>query len=197
MTLDLLRKAVRDRYEVHEWKHACAVLKQDFPEQWNDVISILNRFKLRRSDVLAAGGGLSKISQWFNLAFKEKGWDVKAFQTKIVVDEKTIETPTHAVDCVKGRVALEIEWSNKDPFFDRDLNNFRLLSDLRAISVGIIITKSDELSEVFQKLGPEVWSKYGWSTTWMKKLLPRINGGGGGGCPVLVFGITKKVYANE
>ena len=52
----------------------------------------------------------------------------------------------------------------------------------------------DELSTVFKGLGDKVWDKYGWSTTWMKKLLPRIDGGGGGGCPILVFGITKKAY---
>ena len=28
----------------------------------------------------------------------------------------------------------------------------------------------------------------------MNKLKPRIEGGGGGGCPLLVFGITKKLY---
>ena len=100
----------------------------------------------------------------------------------------------YKVDCVKNRVALEVEWSNKDPFFDRDLNNFRLLFNLRAISVGVIITKSDDISEIFRNLGDKVWDKYGWSTTWMGKLLPRIKGGGGGGCPILVFGITKKLY---
>jgi len=42
-----------------------------------------------------------------------------------------METPTHKVDCFKNRVALEIEWNNKDPFFDRDRNNFRLLFDQR------------------------------------------------------------------
>jgi hypothetical protein len=31
----------------------------------------------------------------------------------------------------------------------------------------------------------------------MKKLLPRIEGGGGGGCPVLVFGITRNLYVEE
>jgi len=31
----------------------------------------------------------------------------------------------------------------------------------------------------------------------MSKLLPRINGGGGGGCPTLVFGITKRLYAED
>ena len=36
-------------------------------------------------------------------------------------------------------------------------------------------------------------SSYGMSTTHMSKLLPRIEGGGGGGCPVLVFGIAREV----
>ena len=101
----------------------------------------------------------------------------------------------HKVDCVKNGIALEIEWSNKDPFYDRDLNNFRLLFELRAISVGVIITKSDLLSDLFKDLG--VWSKYGWTTTWFKKLLPRIEGGGGGGCPSIVFGIKPNLYVED
>ena len=91
---------------------------------------------------------------------------------------------------VRNGVAVEIEWSNKDPFFDRDLNNFRLLFDLRAIGVLVIITKSDELGELFRTIqvpgaGTRSVSlcKYGASTTWMSKLIPRIEGGGGGGCP--------------
>jgi hypothetical protein len=82
-----------------------------------------------------------------------------------------------------------LEWSNKDPFFDRDLNNFRLLFDLRAVHVGVIVTKSMDLKDVFTGLG--IWEKYGTSTTWIPKLIPRIEGGGGGGCPILVIGITK------
>jgi hypothetical protein len=89
------------------------------------------------------------------------GWQKKSFETKIVVDTKEFESPTHEVDCFKNSVALEVEWSKKDPFFDRDLNNFRLLFELRAISVGIIIAKSDELSEIFQTMGRDIWNKYG------------------------------------
>ena len=140
---------------------------------------------------------MSLVSQWFNGAFREKGWEEKGFQTKIVVDDKEMQSPTHKLDCVKNRVALEIEWNNKDPFFDRDLNNFRLLFDLRAISVGVIITKSQELWEVFKGFGKEILDKFGRSTTWMGKLLPRIEGGGGGGCPILVFGITKAAMVEE
>ena len=33
MSKELLPEFVRDKYEVHEWKHACAILKEDFPEE--------------------------------------------------------------------------------------------------------------------------------------------------------------------
>jgi hypothetical protein len=103
--------------------------------------------------------------------------------------------PTHRHTCFKNRVALEIEWNNKDPFYDRDLNNFRLLFDLRVVSVGVIITRTDELQEIFDTLGRG--KSFGNSTTHMSKLIPRINGGGGGGCSLLVFGITKKLYVED
>ncbi|MBS3735366.1 MAG: restriction endonuclease [Phycisphaerae bacterium] len=195
MAIDLLPGELQRDYEVHEWKHACAVLSGDFPEQWHDMVEVLRAFRLRKADILAPGGGKSPISQWFDRAFMQRGWHEKGFETKIVVDAGEMLSPTHKVDCVKGSVALEIEWSNKDPFFDRDLNNFRLLFDLRAISVGVIITKSDDLRPLFEELN--VWRKYGTSTTWMNKLLPRIEGGGGGGCPLLVFGIGKQRYVED
>jgi hypothetical protein len=40
---------------------------------------------------------------------------------------------------------LEIEWNNKDPFFDRDLENFKRLHVDGAISVGIIVTRGRSL----------------------------------------------------
>lgn len=52
--------------------------------------------------------------------------------------------------CFKERVGLEIEWNNKDPFFDRDLNNFRLLFDLRVIDAGVIITRASHLQTNIQ-----------------------------------------------
>lgn len=82
-----------------------------------------------------------------------------------------------------------------DPFFDRDLDNFRLLFDLRAISVGVIVTRGDELQEIFKETGRG--SSYGASTTHMSKLLPKIEGGGAAGCPLLVFGITKRLYRED
>jgi hypothetical protein len=192
MAIGLLPDFIRTYYEVHEWKHAIAILSQDFPEEWQDIIDVLMGFRLLRSSIVKPGGRKSTVAEALDQAFYNRGWLEKNFYTKIVVDKREMESPTHSVDCFKNKIAVEIEWNNKDPFFDRDLNNFRLLFDLRAISVGVIITRCDELQTIFDSLGRG--ASYGSSTTHMSKLLPRIEGGGGGGCPVLVFGIKKDLY---
>jgi hypothetical protein len=83
----------------------------------------------------------------------------------------------------------------QDPFFDRDLNNFRLLFELRAIQVGIIITRSWELQAIFKQLGKG--ASYGKATTHHEKLWPKIDGGGGGGCPVLTFAIRPVLFEDD
>jgi len=195
MVLRALPKFLHEHYEIHEWKHASAILETDFPSEWNDIIDVLTKFRLRRSAIVNPGGGKSDVSNEIDEMFVDRGWEEKAFDTKIVIDTNTLESPTHKIDCYKNHIALEIEWNNKDPFFDRDLNNFRLLFELRAISVGVILTRCDELQELFVSLG--AGGKYGASTTHMSKLLPRLEGGSGGGCPVLVFGISKKLYLED
>lgn len=92
-------------------------------------------------------------------------------------------------------IAVEMEWNNKDPFFDRDLNNFQALHHEGAIAVGVIVTRGPELqdliSEVF-RAGVGGHSKYGSSTTHWDKLIPRVNLGGGGECPLLLMGIEPQ-----
>lgn len=185
----------RQHYETHEWKHAVAILRSDFPGEYQDIIEVLTAFRLRKADVIAPGGRKSPVADKIDREFFSRGWLEKSFDTRIVVDDTEIESPTHKVDCFKNCVALEVEWNNKDPFYDRDLNNFRLLFDLRAISVGVIITRSSHLQRVFNDLGKG--GSYGASTTHLSKLLPRVEGGGGGGCPILVFAITDKLYTAD
>jgi hypothetical protein len=183
---------VQSHYEIHEWRHALAILSSDFPDELADIESVLTAFRLRKSWIDVGGGRKSKVAEFIDSGLTAKGWVAKNFDTKFVVDSVETASPTHEVDCFKNRVALEIEWNNKDPFYDRDLNNFRLLFDLRVASVGIIITRCDELQSVFNEIGRG--SSFGASTTHMSKLLPRIQGGGGGGCPLLVFGLRKSLY---
>ncbi len=195
MGLELLPKHIQKNYEVHEWKHACAILAGDFPSEWKDVVDLLTEFRLCKSWLEEGGGRKSKVAKAIDEFLYKRGWQEKQFSTSVKVDESVLDSPTHKVDCYKNRVALEIEWNNKDPFFDRDLNNFRLLFDLRAISVGVIITRCDHLQNIFNDLGRG--DSYGASTTHMSKLLPRVQGGSGAGCPILVFGITDKLYKKD
>ena len=195
MVIDSMPDFLRTRYEIHEWRHTAAVLRTDFPSEWDDILQVLSGFRLRRSNILTPGGRKSPIAAALDSAFYQKGWEEKAFRTHVVVDSNDIENPTHGIDCYKNRIALEVEWNNKDPFYDRDLNNFRVLFDLRAISIGVIVTRTDELQAIFKSLGRG--KSYGASTTHMSRLLPRIEGGGGGGCPILVFGITEHLYVED
>jgi hypothetical protein len=195
MLFERLPEFVRDNYEAYEWKHASAILSQDFPDEWHDLLDLLQTLRLRRTWIAVGGGNKSQLAVFVDNFLATRGWIEKQFQTAIEVDGRRLDSPTHKVDCFKNGIALEIEWNNKDPFFDRDLNNFRLLFDLRAVSVGVILTRSDELQDIFKELGRG--SSYGMSTTHMSKLLPRIEGGGGAGCPLLVFGIRRSLYVED
>jgi len=122
----------------------------------------------------------------------------------------------HKIDYVKGRVALDLEWNSKDQTFDRDLYALRVFHECGLISAGVMVTRSAKLNPIFDvvplldkngevivhKSGPKMGQpkpckgKYGASTTWMGKLLYRLNAGRHGGCPVLVFGITPKLITD-
>lgn len=193
-TLHLVPSDLRQLYHVREWRNAAGVLETACADEWREIVQILRDFRLLRSEVEAAGGRKSPISNQIDGAFYALGWNEKQFRTAIQIDDETFESPTHKVDCFKGRVALELEWNNKDPFFDRDLNNFRLLFDLRAIDVGVIVTRATELNSFFREAGIK---NLGTASTHHEKLWPKIDGGGGGGCPVLTFAITPALYVDD
>lgn len=179
-------------YEIHEWRHATSIFKNEFPSEFDDVVQNLINFRLLKSHINVGGGGKSKVASTLDRFLYNRGWVEKFFNTKIVVDGVETETATHKVDCYKNRVALDVEWNNKTEFYDRDLNNYRLLHERNAISLGIIITRASELQVVFNGLGKG--QSYGASTTHMDKLVPRLKGGSGGGCPILIIGIKSSLY---
>ena len=81
---------------------------------------------------------------------------------------------------------------------------FSAFYDAGAIDVGVILTRGTSLdNEFFQSLGKVlnkdgtegseyVYKKFGASTTWMGKLLYRLDAGRNGGCPVLAIGIKPE-----
>ena len=195
MTVAALPQFIHDNYEILEWNHATAILERDFPDEWKDIIELLVGFRLYKSHIVVGGGSKSMVAKALDSVLYEKNWVEKTFDTKQLVDGNARETPTHKIDCYKNKIGVEIEWNNKDPFFDRDLTNFRLLFDLKTISVGVIITRSTELQQIFNALGRK--ASYGNSTTHFDKLRPKMLGAGSGGCPVIAFGIKKSLYVED
>jgi hypothetical protein len=202
MTTQLSISPVIDaKFLAYEWRNGLAILKGVHPTQWSEILSALQNFELKHSQLAAKGrGNKSEMAGTLDGELYRLGWVEKSFQTSISVDGLLRPTPTHSIDCYKDRVALEVEWNNKDPFYDRDLNNFRLLYELNAIDVGVIITRTTAL-QVWLKDHHELFGKKpetcGTSTTHNDKLVPRILGGGAGGCPVIVFAIKPEAYVDD
>jgi hypothetical protein len=188
--------AVREKFEIFDWRNAAAVLAAVHPDEWSDLASVLSDFVLPISWIAKGGGNKSDVAKSIDGSLARLGWVEKGFDTRIVVDGAESASPTHSVDCYKNRVALEVEWNNKDPFFDRDLNNFRLLYELRVVDLGIIVTRSTSLERNLRESGRNK-TTYGKATTHTEKLYPKIRGGGAGGCPVLVFGIKLEALRHD
>jgi hypothetical protein len=192
MSLESIPANLRKKFTFHETAHAVAILANDFKQEFADLLACLNSFSLKKSEILTPGGGRSPISIAIDGSLNSRGWAEKSFDIKIEVDSSVIPIPTHHIDNFKNRVGVEVEWNNKTEFYDRDLNNFRLLHDLRVISVGAIITRLSELQTLFNELGKG--SSYGASTTHWNKLIPKVQGGGAGCCPLLLIGMGMNCY---
>lgn len=195
MGLNLIPLSVQEKFEIRETHHAAAILRVDFDAEWDDLMGLLAQFRLRRSQIMTPGGRKSPIALSIDSFFYERGWAEHNFAIEVKADGLTTLAPTHHVDYFRNRVAIETEWNNKDPFFDRDLTTFRLLFDLNVLSVGIIITRASELQQIFVQLGRG--ESFGQSTTHMGKLIPKLSNRASGGCPVLAFGITAKAYEED
>jgi len=188
------------RWDCYDWRNAKTILAHAHPSEWRDIVDVLSAARLPHSELAAKGGNKTETAASIDSRLYERDWVEKKFETKIVVDGAESASPTHKVDCFKEKVALEVEWNNKDPFYDRDLNNFRLLYDLRVADVGVIVTRSTALQQWLNHnyaMFSKAHGTFGASTTHFDKLEPRILGGGAGGCPVLVFAMTQEIYVDD
>ena len=194
------------KYEIHNFNHAVEVLSQAYANEYAQIIAALEDLTLSVADIVAGGGNESAIPKKLSAYLHPLEWqEVKITGDLLVklrhrnplqITELTIKDfiDGHNIDYVKNRVAVDMEWNSKDQTFDRDLYAFRTFYECGIISCGVIITRSEQLNPVFAKLG--VKQKYGASTTWMGKLIPRISAGRHGGCPIMVVGITPKAITD-
>ena len=138
-------------FEVQSENHARAILAKDFPEELGELCEALSKMQIADVELIQGGGGQAKSTQRLGRELTVRGWKKDNIEIKKTVDGKEREAMTHEIDHVrrsaKGTIALEIEWNNKDPFFDRDLENFQRLHSEGAISVGAVITRGASLQD--------------------------------------------------
>lgn len=185
---DYIPTDILEKYEVHDYRHAAAILCHEFSTEFNEIMDALRNFTFSLDDIQSSGGNESNLPKRVSDVLRPMGWLEKKIRTEQVVDGEEVFTDSHFVDYMKGRVAFDMEWNSKDQTFDRDLYAFKEFFNNDRISVAVLLTRSNDLDPLFKELG--LYSKYGASTTQMGKLLPRLRANRNGGCPVLVFGIT-------
>ncbi len=213
---DYVDDELLNKFEFKNYGHALEILSQSYTEEWNDIKNCLNRLKIFVDDIKKAGGNETPIPKKFDEILYPAGWReirisgdliLKLYPRQVAqrrgkfsnepFDKKIIEgyIDGHNIDFVKNKVAFDLEWNSKDQTFDRDLLAMRTYFDCGIIDVGIIITRAQELNDIFNSVndstGNRLIKKYGASTTWMGKLEPRLKSRRSGGCPILAIGIKK------
>ncbi|MBL4628361.1 MAG: hypothetical protein JKY00_10065 [Roseicyclus sp.] len=203
------------KYEIFSYRNAASILANGFQSQFADIQNALRKLEISKTMIRLPGGSKGPIAHHVDDLFGDN-WN----ETRISADlhvrlldakkkSKILSQYTregyldgHRIDFVNGKVALDLEWNSKDQTYDRDLYAFSAFYDAGAIDVGIILTRGKSLDNAFfRSLGKvlkndgsedigDVYKKFGASTTWMGKLLYRLDAGRNGGCPVLAVGIT-------
>jgi len=205
------------KYDVSSYRHAETILRHDFPDIFHKLTDVLERFTFPYSFSIVGGGGKGPVARKFDQQLTALGFAEKRVDVVQIIDGRRFESPTHKVDFFRDRVAVELEWNNKTEFYDRDLDNFRKLHSLGFLSVGVIVTRVTSLNHVFaaidqllaqmpfeyhrttgrQERVTAISGKYGQSTTHADKLYPKIEGGAGGQCPLLVFAMKEPVMFDD
>jgi Restriction endonuclease BglII len=148
-------------YQIEFVSHALAILEIDFPDAAAELEEVILHQSVPIEEIVGSGGGETKGTQRLRNGLTAKKWVKETFTIKKTINDEPRESISHKVDHVRifdrpdgrrYRIALEIEWNNKDPFFDRDLENFKRLHSEGGISVGLIVTRGTSLQESMQTL---------------------------------------------
>lgn len=205
------------KYSFFNYNHALEILSQAYPTEWQEILSCLSQFSITTADLSSASGNESNIPKKFDDILYPLGWreirisgdlHVHVYPRNPKRKGRFLDIPDpdkekilngyidgHSIDFLKNRVAFDLEWNSKDQTFDRDLMAMRTYQECDIISVGIIVTRDNDLNEVFDTIydhtGKSIKRKYGASTTWIGKLNYRLESRRNGACPILAVGIKR------
>lgn len=185
-------------------RYADIIMSEAFPERWKQLHEVLGTYSISTTELEAGGGGRTPFVARFDSSLEAHGWGKRNISVEKLVDgEPVMKVRGHEIDMFAVNssdapypgIGCEMEWNNKDPFYDRDLLNFQALHHEGVMAVGIIVTRGPNLQSWLERviLHPgRRTSKYGRASTHWDKLVPRVNLGGGGECPLILIGIEPE-----
>ena len=158
----------RSGFDIQTVNHAQAILEEDFSVQLDEICDALLELRIPGWELIQGGGGEAASTQRLRRMLNERRWLKHRFVISKIVDGDEKSSVGHEIDHVRtgdsGTIALEIEWNNKDPFFDRDLENFQRLHAEGIISVGVVITRGMSLQQNLRPIVEQVISSLGIDT---------------------------------
>jgi len=121
-----LQPLLDKEFDVKLLSHAGAIAAGDFPGALTELVDVLSLVELPITEIIGSGGGETRFTQRLRRALAQHGWRKHRFEIAKTVDGTPRESTSHEIDHVErfsaGVIACEIEWNNKDPLFDRDLD---------------------------------------------------------------------------
>lgn len=166
-------KDLLEKFEVHSYRNAANILRNSFPEHFDEILSALRAFQISTTEIRTPGGSKSLIAKYVDTLFSGDWRETRIsadLHVKLQPPKGTEVFATyvregfldgHRIDFVKGRVALDLEWNSKDQTYDRDLYAFSAFYDAGAIDVAVIITRGSSLNNSFFRSLGKVLSKDG------------------------------------
>ncbi|MBZ0130234.1 MAG: restriction endonuclease [Rhodobacteraceae bacterium] len=161
----MFERLIEAGFDIAIRNHAGAILSVDFPDIVAELEEALLDVKIPVEELIGSGGGEAASTQRLRRRLYSEGWPKHNFDFKLIVDGVERVANSHEIDHVRrtdgGTIACEIEWNNKDPFFDRDLENFQRLHAQSAISVGVLITRGASLQASMLEFVEKCITKHG------------------------------------
>jgi len=161
----MFSKIRKKGWEIEDKDNALLIAGSYFKKEFKELDDALSKFTIPVTDFIRSGGNQAEPTKRLKKIVDSFDWGKNNVEseTKVVFSDKSLEPITtkavsHEIDHLgtdsrkERKFSLEIEWNNKDEFFDRDFAAVKGLYEMGVIEFGIIILKGDTFNEKATKV---------------------------------------------
>jgi hypothetical protein len=176
---EVLPQSVLSRYDIMEIGSAARIIQAVCPEEFNDIVEVLESFQLTAQLLLTPGGSRGPVPRIIDGMLQNRGWfearvDLEKITYFFIGHDASVSAESnpaqysdnrrsrtyqrgYAIDNVKGRIAADVEWNPKDGNLDRDFAAYRAWYDEGIIVAAVLFTR---IQESTKELTRSIWREY-------------------------------------